>query len=214
MEQNLTLKPEELYFLGSVLRAKYIDYAYVAAMDDISKNRGVYESEARRVLTDAGVITEDFSGGLEVAENAKALLRPVFFGEYEACIDISFMSEMQMAATVRFHSLDGTITQVIGTAEGKLMLSSVTKEDIGKIVKSLLPPDYPAVQPETADEIPRESVSRIIAVKHSYIGKSAAVKLFAESNGILYSETESGQAQSLSAEMFEEQVRGILKEVL
>ena len=47
VENEITLSPEELYYLGSVLQAKYIDYAYVAAMDDIGQNYALFESEAK-----------------------------------------------------------------------------------------------------------------------------------------------------------------------
>ena len=37
MQHEFVLTPKELYFLGSIFRARYIDYAYISAMDDIQK---------------------------------------------------------------------------------------------------------------------------------------------------------------------------------
>ncbi len=88
MEKEIILTPEELYYLGTLLQAKYIDYAYVAAMDDIGQNYKLFEKETGAALVSKGILLEDFSGNTEISEAAAGLLRPIFFGETETSIDI------------------------------------------------------------------------------------------------------------------------------
>lgn len=213
MEKKLILLPEELYFLGSLLQAKYIDYAYVAAMEDIDSNRAVYESTSRAALVNNGILTENFSGDLEVDPQALAMLKPVFFGEFEACVDISIVGSARAAGTFRFHYFEGAITMVQSTTEGKLAISSVDAEQLRSIVKDLLPVGYHLEASSQVEEIPSDKVSRIIAVKNTLIGKSAVVRLFLEADGVIYGETDSEYAQSMTAEMFENTVLDVLKEV-
>ena len=59
---QIQLTPEELFFLGRLMDAKYIDYDYYAAMGDIR-------------------------GEIEISEEAAALMRPVFFGTCETRLD-------------------------------------------------------------------------------------------------------------------------------
>lgn len=88
MGKEIVITPVELYFAGKFLQAKYIDYTYVAAMDDIMSDYASAEKEAVEGLVSAGIMTEDFSGNLEVTVRAKRILNPIFFGEMEATVEI------------------------------------------------------------------------------------------------------------------------------
>lgn len=84
MGDMLTITPTELYFLGTLLKARYIDYAYIAAMPDIQKRYEFRRQEALKALDERGIIDEDFSGNVEVDDDIAALLTPVFQGTIES----------------------------------------------------------------------------------------------------------------------------------
>lgn len=37
MDNEIVLSAKELYYLGKLMQARYIDYSYIAAMDDVGK---------------------------------------------------------------------------------------------------------------------------------------------------------------------------------
>ena len=51
IDNGLLLTPKELYCLGGVLSARYIDYAYIAALDDIRQ-----EDRKETLLSDFGAL--------------------------------------------------------------------------------------------------------------------------------------------------------------
>ena len=61
MDNEIVLSAKELYYLGKLMQARYIDYSYIAAMDDVGKNYSVFESESEKSLSDKGCIEEDFA---------------------------------------------------------------------------------------------------------------------------------------------------------
>lgn len=212
MEYSITITPGELYYLGRILQAKYIDYAYVAAMEDIRHNSAVYESGTRSALVEAGILSEDFSGNLEVENKVKELMTPVFFGEFESCIDITILGENPGINTKRFHSFNGAVTMVCSTLEGKLQISSVDEEKLRLTAEELLSSGYSCTETNAVEDIPQENVERIIAVKNAVIGKTAVVKLYVEADGIIYSENSSGAIESLTAKDFATSVLNIIRE--
>mgnify|MGYP000429586944 CR=1 FL=1 len=74
MENAIKLTAEELYYLGGLMQAKYIDYDYISAMGDIQKNYRMYESNAVDGLAGKGLIEEDFSGEITVSVSIEELL--------------------------------------------------------------------------------------------------------------------------------------------
>ena len=77
----------ELFFLARIMDARYVEYAYIAAMPDIQIGFGTHERDTLETLEERGLIEEDFSGNTEVDEEAADLLHPVFFGETETHLD-------------------------------------------------------------------------------------------------------------------------------
>lgn len=212
MDKKITLTPGELYFLGDLLQAKYIDYAYVAAMDDIKGRRSIYESEARSSLTSSQVIDEDFSGNLEISPFAASLLRPVFFGEFEACIDIIVLNDNAHVGTHRFHFLDGAVTMVHNEKK-MLVIEAADQNEIRKIAASLVPEGYAVEKAEYGEELDTEKLTRIISVKNTKIGVSSESKTIYEIDGVLYHESADSRPESMTADMFVDEVLAVIKEV-
>ena len=126
MSRKLDLTPMELYFLGKSMHAKYIDYHYIAAMPDIQKRHELLEERTLEALTEAGIADEDFSGHVEIEEEAAALLEPVFFGETEVTVEGS--------AIVRIHILPDRIT-LCEEADGHLTFREAAEPQLLKLLQ-------------------------------------------------------------------------------
>ncbi|MBR2701865.1 MAG: hypothetical protein IKE77_07265 [Erysipelotrichaceae bacterium] len=132
MGKTLTLSPQELYFLGTVLEAKYIDYEYIAHMPDIQKRYSVHEQETLSQLADKGYVEEDFSGNVSVSEEISELLVPVFFGEVESKLMAGEPGDKELDKC-NFHFLDGKITKVSG--EDRLTVIEYSQDKLRKAIE-------------------------------------------------------------------------------
>ena len=81
---ELTLRMQEIYFLGKRLNGDHLNYSYIAAMPEISQRRAVIEQECEEALEKCGVAEENLLGELTVRPEAAAFLHPLFFGDYES----------------------------------------------------------------------------------------------------------------------------------
>lgn len=204
MEKEIILTPEELYYMGTLLQAKYIDYAYVAAMGDIQQRRGIYESRSREGLAEKGILMEDFSGGLEVDEDARRLLEPVFFGTLESSVDVAQPDGEggRRHWGRRFHFYEGRITATSMT-DGGICLEAADEGMLQTWIAGLLPAGYAAQERFIrVREIDRSRISRIIVVKSSRAGERAYVNLYAQMDDAVFRELEDGRAESLTREKF------------
>ena len=199
MQKEIILTPEELYYLGSFLQAKYIDYAYVAAMSDIKQNYSLFENETKAALVSSGILMEDFGGQVEIDEEISNLLKPIFFGEVETSLDICLLGEKNSVSVHKFHFYDGIITMVTGD-NGKLIIRATDQLGIKNIVENLLPDNYDAIS-TTVDKIDENKVTRFIAAKNVFVGEKSSVKTYLEVEGIFYHETDDC-IESLTKDMF------------
>lgn len=211
MEREIIISPEELYYLGTRLQAKFIDYAYVAAMDDIGQNYALFEKETGAALVNKGILTEDFSGSIEVDPNVAELLKPIFFGEAETSIDICEFGETNTVTVYKFHFNDGAVTMVTGK-EGKLLLKKTDSLEIQELVKALIPASY-AFEPKTVTDIPRESITRFFAFKSILVGKTSVVRTYIEAGGSVYREKDTELIETVSREAFLSDAADIVKGV-
>ena len=76
--EEYRITPVELYFLGVLLDAKYIDYQYISEMPDIQNNYQVTEQKTLEQLEKRNMIEQDFDGTVTVNEELSSLLAPVF----------------------------------------------------------------------------------------------------------------------------------------
>lgn len=209
MGKTIVITPEELYFAGKLLQARYIDYTYVAAMDDIISDYASAEREAIAGLVSSGIMTEDFSGNIEADEASKRILNPIFFGEKEAAIEIYTVSDNPKKDFFRFHFHDGTVTAV--TFEDKKMcISEIDVLTIRSIIEKTLPENYGCRETKEA-EIKAENVTRFVAVKNIVVGKSSSMRVYVEADGTLYRETENDVFQSVPRNDFITEVYETIK---
>ena len=81
---ELTLRMQEIYFLGKRLNGDHLNYSYIAAMPEISQRRAVIAQECEDALEKCGAVEENLLGELTVRPEAAAFLHPLFFGDYES----------------------------------------------------------------------------------------------------------------------------------
>lgn len=210
MEKEIILSPEALYYLGRLLQAKYIDYVYVAAMGDINQNYALFEKETKASLVSAGILTEDFSGNLELDETARKLLEPIFFGETETSLSVCTNGEIQHVSLCMFHFHDGIITSVTHR-DGQLVLAATDTLSIRKQVEKLLPLGYD-MQDGTVAQLSEDSITRFISVKRMQVGVGTITKTFVEADNILYHQN-GEQLESVSGPAFITYVYQVVKGV-
>ena len=210
MDKEIIMTPEQLFFMGRLLQAKYIDYAYVAAMNDINQNFSLFETEAKAALVSTGVLMEDFSGNVEVDPTVLSVLKPIFFGETETSIDICDIGEKNTVSVYKYHFYDGAVTLVTG-ARGKLVIKTADQLSIREKVESLISKDYHA-ENLIVETIDKASISRFIAFKRICVGKTSMVKTYIEADGVFYQENEES-IESVTYPQFVEDAFNVVKGV-
>lgn len=211
MDKGIVLTPEELYYLGTILQARYIDYAYVAAMDDIGQNYNLFEKETGTALVSKGILMEDFSGNMDISEAAAKLLRPIFFGDTETSIDVCEFGKENKISVFKFHFYDGAITMVCGD-QGKLLIQSVDQLSMKEQISGMIPEDY-RYEAKSVTDLTRESISRFFVFKSAVVGKTAQVKTFIESAGLLYQEKNEAEIETIDREAFISNAYAVIKGV-
>lgn len=81
--EECRLTPVELYFLGVLMDAEYIDYEYISSIPEIYDNYRVIEQNTLDRLEEKNLIEQDFDGTITVNDQLEDLLKPVFFGLVE-----------------------------------------------------------------------------------------------------------------------------------
>lgn len=186
MNQEILITPEELYYLGEQMEAKYVDYAYVAAMGDIQINPGMYQSKVKTGLSGKGFLEEDFSGNTELSPGVKEMLSPVFFGEFESSIDICTVGEELAAQNIKFHFQgDKVVKTVRENLNWKISLCDA--DDVLTELKHSVPKPDPGQENGVFNP---DKVSCILVFKHVRVGEESMVRLCFCCEGRLYMENE------------------------
>ena len=89
------LTPVELFFLGVLMDAEYIDYDYITSIPEITDNYRVIEQQTLDRLEDKQLIEQEFDGSVTVDEQLQNMLKPVFFGLVE-CRVLNTFADMQI----------------------------------------------------------------------------------------------------------------------
>ena len=208
MDNEIVLSAKELYYLGKLMQARYIDYSYIAAMDDVGKNYSVVESESEKSLSDKGCIEEDFAGEKEVNPVLECLLEPVFFGEREVSVNVCTVGEEPVLNRSNFHFFEDNITAV-DLSDDTLRLTAADDGMIRKFVHGILPENY-SVECRNDVKVEKEMITRLIIVKSATVGKGSVIKKYIEADGTLFGESDSG-LESITKEMFVDEVYGLFK---
>jgi hypothetical protein len=195
MEEKLVLTPEQLFFLGTVMDAAYINYDYIAALGELQKNYSRAYRKNIDDLTRAELLRVRLNGEVLLRPTPKKLLIPVFFGKKETSIEIFKLGKEKTHDIFRFHWSEDAVTQVQQT-EGNLMISPSSPEQIETLVAEQI---RGAERPMRMEVLFEESITRILAIKRATVGESSAGILLFEQFGGLYTMDDSGKLHALPA---------------
>ena len=191
MGKTIILAPQELYFLGTVLNARYIDYDYISHMPDIQKRYSVHEQETLALLTDKGYVDEDFSGNVFISDEVRELLEPVFFGEIEARLMAGEPGDGELDRC-NFHFLENIITRVTG--EDALTITEYGNAEFREAVENCFAGYGRSPEAEAFDEQKIEKVVSVICAKAN-VGSYR--KTWLCMNGIIYQAAENGEPEAV-----------------
>lgn len=179
--KELILSPEEIYYIGKVNGGKYLDYDYIAAMQDVGKRGRIRKQEILDGLERKGYAQEDFLGNLEVEPACIEILQPLYQGRYES--ELILREEAGESVHYKFHHMENRITSVeCQTQEYRVKVQD--KKGIEKILYALLEKN---VQTEEREEyIAADQAERSIILKGTHIGKDTCLYFYAEKGGYFY----------------------------
>ena len=183
MEERITLRFEELFFLGELMKAEYMDYSYIAAMGEIQRGYEVIRGKCLQSLARRRIITQRLSGEVTVQPQARELLNNVFFGKLETRLDLDETAQDTERQTWRYHSLNGATT-LVRTEGEKLSLEPSTAAQQQAMLRRLI-----GVHPgdiRSADRLKPSAVSRTLFAQRAEIGAGSRSALLVEQNGGLY----------------------------
>ena len=197
MASLITLRPEELFFLGEIMEAKYIDYSYIQAMGDVQQNIDVARKEAVASLGEKGLVKESISGRIKVKPVAEELLGPVFFGEKETVAVVFRNGLKQEAYTKFFHFKDAEIT-CITMEDGLLNVEKKALVEVESYAKTLL--EGIAAKPNNEAKFSIDDITDIVKVKSGIVGVGAKEHTWCISDGTIFEEDEKGNPVVISVE--------------
>ncbi|MGN0165883.1 MAG: hypothetical protein ACI39R_06840 [Lachnospiraceae bacterium] len=199
MAKVIVLTPDELYYMGKVMHAKYIDYAYISAIKSIEVPYEIYMKEIRYSLIDKEII-DKYSGDDTPDKDVAALLNPIFFGTFEASLDIYVTKDEGKIQVYKFHALDGAITMVT-PKEDSLLIQAVDIPFIEALIKGVMPSAACDMTSESLYEISKEDVLAVYSFKRSSIGKFSDVRTLLKVNGRLYERICNGEYSCINENM-------------
>ena len=190
MDKEIVLSAEEIFYLGKMMSAKYIDYAYVAAMTDISADLQSFEKDTQSKLVKKGYLSENFSGDIELDEEIKCILEPVFFGETETELNVCKKGDVNTVNCIKYHFYDNKITK-IRTSFGDLIVTSVDSLEAEKDLRDIANSLNFSEEIKPVNDYNTEDVSVIISGKAVKIGeKSEVMAFFCVDDNVVYEEND------------------------
>lgn len=206
MQHEYALTPKELYFLGELFQARYIDFFYISALGDVQKRLHAHRREAFRHLAEQGLLREDFDGGHHVSAQLRQTMRPVFFGPTETTLQLYCPGQCEVRAW-RLHSLDGQITRVI-MEDDRLYVREMDDAGLRRLAALVAPQTEPVTPARPLDRV---YVRRIVTVRQATVGTPAHEEVWLEQDGIIYRDGHEPVLTSMTAEEFKEHIYGILR---
>ena len=174
MERKISLTAAELYFLGRLMQAKYIDYSYISMMNDIERNYRFAESKALDSLEKKSIISEDFGGDVSVEEDYKKLFDPVFFGRSVASAELLIPIESGNCSFNKFHYKDGRLT-LANITRKRIVFSEYDKRSLESFLLSIAGNLSEDKEPASPDEDIVTSPDRVILLKYTSFGEESMV---------------------------------------
>lgn len=198
---ELTLLPEELFFLAKLCKGKRLNYDYIAMVPDLQHRARTYWDNCIKNLEKKEILTDDW-GELIVSEEATALLAPLWNGTFESSAQQITLGEQPTSKMIRFHRLGDTLCLAYTTEEG-IFISAAAEEDILAVISVLMPEGYAdKVLPEELTITAAEADGMIVLKNILTSGEQAVVEAFYCVNGWICRETAPKEYQILDVNSF------------
>lgn len=207
MEEKLVLTPEQLFFLGTLMGARHIDYDYIAPMHEMGRNYQRTQRKCMDELSQQGIIRQRMSGEIKVRPEPEALLKKVFFGQTETVLESYTFDKSHQKQVYRFHWLEGTATQV-QQLQQNLSICAVTQQQIDQLLSQLT---QTKEQPEPLAKIEQEKVTGALVAKRATVGVGQSGVVLFEQNGGLYILDEAAAPRALSGSQAKQMLLSVLK---
>lgn len=183
MNQVKSLTSEELFFLGRQMKGPYIDYGYIAAMDDIQKSFAVHEMDNLSSLQDKGLVTEDFLGNVEPTEKAQ-IYRPIFFAPEEGRLEICGPAGETKLMDLRFHIMEDSIIMT-SMVKNNIQIWSFNAEELSSILDAVLnlPKDCEGLMEE---EVTLQDAFKVYVVSYGSVDGTSSRNIWFEKDDRLF----------------------------
>ena len=196
MSEEIRLRPEQLFFLGQLMGARYIDYAYIADMRELGRSYPYIEQGVLTELSREGLIRKRLGGGTVVRSDVASLLMPVFFGRLETGLEITLPQEKRAEST-GFHYFNGACTMV--RREGNiLILSEASFQTLRSLVLSAVGRHWASAR--TIPALRQDTVQRVICAKRGVVDGEGSCLYLAEQFGGLYTTDKQDRPQAVRDE--------------
>ncbi len=170
------ISPEELFFLGKMMEARYLDYEYIKMLPDMQNDIRwirLAEKEAIRSLSRKQYLKEYFSGKTEIEEGLKSLLECLFERSFIADIYMVELGELQKEQRHKYHFYADRVAKV-GIQNKELTLTSVGKGYLREWKNNVFG-EYHNTRDEELEwqESMKPQVSHMLQLRSISIGQSA-----------------------------------------
>lgn len=207
MDDKLVLTAEQLFFLGTLMNAEHIDYDYIAAMHEISRNYQRLQRNCIGELAQSGIVRQRLNGETTLRPVPEKLLKNIFFGKTETILEVCVLGEQPERYTHRFHWLDGTVVHV--QMKGKnLHIAESSREAMDALLAQYVTTN---AQPKLADHIRKESVTRILMAKRTVYGSQGTGLILFEQDGGLYTVDDAAVPTGIPGQQASEMLLAVLK---
>ncbi len=208
MVNEIIISPEELFFLGVLMNAEFIDFDYIASLHEIQRNFNAVKDKCILNLSRRRLVSKKLNSEMSIDPKLKKMLECVFFGRLETSLDVIASEESQKKYAKKFHYLDGDCTMV-NIDNGVFSLSHVTEQILQEII-------HDAVGKHTAKQLPKDGlnenlITRIIIAKRAVVDVESTSLLIVEQDDVLCTEDSDGNTAVINDEQAAEKIKYMLK---
>ena len=211
--EKIILKPEALFCLGKKMNGLYYNYDYynaIPAVEDNDGNKLLWRMESE--LAEQGVLVENDDGDLVPTEEVSELVRPVFFGPFQAKIVFSPEAKENEGYLYYLHWLEGGCRLVAPSAEGYTVLR-LDDDKLTSLVVSFLPEGYTEKEAPPADlQLDAAQITQRLSAGSSAVGGEEKTLAVINCGGWLCEVIGENEVNVLSPAAFVEKLLKIIKE--
>lgn len=201
MEKSYKLTARQLYYLGKLLKGRYIDYTYISAVEKLLPHFEFYENEIRDELIAKGYLSEEFSGDVTLIQDLRELLNPLFMSTVELSVEKCLLGEAEYLQFYRIHVL-GDACVLVKNVEDYLNLSYTNEDEIRKIWTEIMPDDSDYTNNVVLDKIDPNMITEMITIKSSDSNGKCITRTYVVISGRLYIEEEDNLFRAVSKNEF------------